>query len=415
VSTSRTPRIAIVLSGGGARGAYEAGVLAWITSELPARLGRPVRFSIASGSSVGAIHACYLAGHAGETAGVAELPEIWRSFEIEKVLKLTPFRLLTLPGRLVGMFQQAAIEMPTGDGPRRIRGVLDFSPLERVILSRVPWSRIRENVTSGAIDALAVATTEVRSGRTVIFVENRDGRVDRWAGDPFVLARAATIGPEHAMASAAIPLVFPAIGIGDRFFCDGSLRLNTPLSPALRLGADRVLVIGLHYRAADAEGALQDAERVPETAVASPAFLAGKVLNALLLDRVDYDAAHVRLMNAILEEGQRIYGPDFIERINVPIVARRGTAYRIVRELFLRPSHDLGMLASECLAHRRIRTQPGSWLARIFLRYAERNTGGEADFLSYLYFDGCYASHLIELGMADAAARADELVDFFGG
>jgi NTE family protein len=121
----------------------------------------------------------------------------------------------------------------------------------------------------------------------------------------------------------------------------------------------------------------------------------------------------LRLFNAVLEQGRRIYGEDFLVRINQPIVESRGTAYRIVRDLFLRPSRDLGVLAAECLAHRRSRPQPGSWLSRIFLRYASKNTGEEADFLSYLYFDGCYASHLIDLGIADAERQRDRLAAFF--
>jgi NTE family protein len=404
------PRIAVVLSGGGARGAYEAGVLYYIVETLPAFLGRPVRFDIICGSSVGAIHACFLAGHTGEPGAVAELLDIWRGFEIEKVLRLTPFKLLSLPARLLGITRKPRPERAAEPGaPVRIPGVLDFSPLERVIIDRVPWPRIGEKIAAGGLDAVAVATTEVKTGNTVIFVENREGRVDHWARDPFVVARAARLAPEHALASAAIPLIFPAIRIGPNFYCDGSLRLNTPLSPALRLGADRVLVVGMRYQRAAGE----PPPVVAEESVGSPAFLAGKVLNALLLDRVDYDADRLRLFNAVLEQGRRIYGEDFLVRINQPIVESRGTAYRIVRDLFLRPSRDLGVLAAECLAHRRSRPQPGSWLSRIFLRYASKNTGEEADFLSYLYFDGCYASHLIDLGIADAERQRDRLAAFF--
>jgi NTE family protein len=249
----------------------------------------------------------------------------------------------------------------------------------------------------------------VKSGRTIIFVQNREGEVTRWARDPFIVARAATILPEHAMASAAIPLIFPAIRIGESFFCDGSLRLNTPLAPALRLGADRVLVIGLHYQRPEGEAV----PVVPENSAGSPAFLAGKVLNALLLDRVEYDAERLRLFNAILEEGRRVYGEDFLTRINEPIIQRRGTAYRIVRDLFLHPSRDLGALAAECLEHRKRGLEPRSWLSRWFLRLAARNAGGEADFLSYMYFDGCYAGHLIELGIADAEREKERLAAFF--
>ena len=190
-----SPRIAIVLSGGGARGAYEAGALYYIMEKLPKRLGRPVRFDILSGSSVGAIHACFLAGHAGEPGAVAELPDIWRSFEIERVLRLTPFRLLSLPARVLGIGRQArpeAGEQPSS--PVRMPGLLDFSPLERVILDRVPWPRITEKIAAGLVESLAIATTEVKTGNTVIFVQNREGRIDRWARDPFILARPARIG-----------------------------------------------------------------------------------------------------------------------------------------------------------------------------------------------------------------------------
>src|SRR5258705_3711381 len=277
---SAPPRTAVVLSGGGARGAYEAGVLFWIMTKLPEFLGRPVRFEIISGSSVGAIHACFLAGHAGNPQALAELVEIWRGFAIEETMRMTPFNFFSIPGRLLGLGRKPEPEESTvPSGPQRIRGILDFSPLETVIQKRVPWANIPKNIASGALDALAVATTEVKSGSTVIFVDNREGRVDAWARDPFVVARYARLAPEHALASAAIPLIFPAIRIGDSFFCDGSLRLNTPLSPALRLGADRVLVIGVRYpRPTD-----EPAHAVPENTVGSPAFHAGKVLNALLL------------------------------------------------------------------------------------------------------------------------------------
>jgi len=404
------PRIAVVLSGGGARGAYEAGALYFILERLPQILGRRVRFHIISGSSVGAIHACFIAGHADEVGSTAELLDIWRGFEIESVLRFTPFSLLSLPARLLGIGRRArpvAAEEP--QAPMRIPGALDFSPLEHVILNRVPWGKIGAKIDGGALDAVAVATTEVRTGNTVIFVQNRERRIDRWARDPFVVARAAELGPEHALASAAIPLIFPAIRIGPHFYCDGSLRLNTPLSPALRLGADRVLVLGMHHPRPLGE----PPATVAEESVGSPAFLAGKVLNALLLDRVDYDVDRLHLFNAILEEGRRAYGEGFLERINEPIVRSRGTAYRVVGDLFLRPSRDLGALAAECLAHRRPRAKPSSWLARIFLRYASKNTGNEADFLSYLYFDGCYARHLIELGIADAERQTEALVQFF--
>lgn len=408
--TPSPAKTAIVLSGGGARGAYEAGVLYYVMEKLPAYLGRPVRFQIVSGTSVGAIHACYLVGHAGEPGAFDRLLGIWRGFEIESVYQLKLVDLLTMPAKLLGFHSRShPVTSRVAEAPRRIPGLLDASPLERLILQVIPWDRISGKVAAGEVDAIAVAATEVRTGRTVIFVENREQRVDRWARDPFIVAQAARIRPEHVIASAAIPFFFPAIEIGESFYCDGSLRLNTPLAPALRLGAERVLVIGLHHQPVVGEVRPQ----IAEESVASPAFLVGKVLNALLLDRIDYDEERLRLFNAILEEGRRIYGESFLERINEPIIRKRGTPYRIVQDLFLRPSRDLGVVAAECLKHRDPRRRARSWLSRWFIRFASRDGSQEADFLSYLFFDGCYASHLIELGITDAEAQRDRLVEFF--
>ncbi len=405
-----TPKTAIVLSGGGARGAYEAGVLYYLMEKLPTYVGRPIRFQIVTGTSVGAIHACYLAGHAGEPGAFERLLEIWRGFDIESVYRLRALDFLAMPAKILGFHSRShPVSSRVAQAPKRIPGLLDASPLERLILRVIPWKRISGKVAAGEVDAIAVAATEVRTGRSIIFVENREQRIDRWARDPFVVARAARIQPEHVLASAAIPFFFPAIQIGESFFCDGSLRLNTPLSPALRLGAERVLVIGLRHRPLAGEVLPQ----VSEESVASPAFLVGKVLNAVLLDRIDYDEERLRLFNAILEEGRRIYGESFLERINETIIRERGAGYRIVKDLFLRPSRDLGVIAAECFKHRNPKHRTRSWLSRWFLRFASRNGGEEADFLSYLFFDGCYASHLIDLGIADAEAERDRLVEFF--
>jgi NTE family protein len=144
----------------------------------------------------------------------------------------------------------------------------------------------------------------------------------------------------------------------------------------------------------------------------SLAYLAGKVLNALLLDHVDYDVDRLRLVNAILDTGMRAYGPDFLPHINETVQALRGTSYKVVRNVYLTPSHDLGVLAAECLDHHRV-GGVRSWLSDAALRYAVRGIVGEADLLSYLYFDRCYAEHLVQLGRRDAEAQIDVLTAFF--
>jgi NTE family protein len=244
----------------------------------------------------------------------------------------------------------------------------------------------------------------------VVFVDTRTDQLPVWTRDPFIIARSARIDASHTLASAAIPLLFPAVRVGPTYYCDGGLRLNTPLVPALRLGADRVLIIGLRHQATAQE---QDRlARTRETNYANPAYLAGKALNALLLDRVETDVDRLRLFNAILECGSNVYGEEFLGRINEPIIERRNTPYRIVPDLFLRPSEDLGEIAAKCLHHQPRVSGVRSWLTRNIARYAARGTALEADLLSYLLFDRCYAEHLIELGRRDAKQVADQLLEF---
>jgi len=400
------------MSGGGARGAYEAGVLSYLFDELPQRLGRPVHFDIVTGTSVGAVHACYVAARQQEAGAGATLAGIWRSLSLDRVFEVGAADLFRVPWRLLGLGSVESLLPATGDHPRdRIPGLFDVGWLESLVSDNIDWQMLGRNLESGALEALAIAATEIATGRSVVFVDKRNGPMPPWARDPFVIARPARISPEHALASAAIPLIFPAVRIDHTFYCDGGLRLNTPLAPALRLGADRVLVIGLrHPRAPEEE---DRAARRREASYSSPTYLVGKALNALLLDRIEYDLDRLRLFNAILESGVRAYGADFLTRINEPIVALRNTPYRIVQDFMLRPSKDLGVLADQCLRHQPRSRGVRSWLSRNVARYVGRGAVGEADLLSYLFFDRCYADHLIELGRHDAAQAADGLAELF--
>jgi len=401
---------ALIMSGGGARGAYEAGVLSYVLDELPRRLGRPVRFQIITGTSVGAIHACYVAATLGRPHTGRGLIDIWRSLEVGGVYQVGVGDVVGIPLRLLGLAGQRT--MPAeGTIPERLTGLLDTLPLERLVRESIPWDDLRRHVDAGEVAAVAVTATEISSGKSVVWVDNREGIVRRWARDPFVIARPARLGPAHALASAAIPFLFPAPRIDGAYFCDGGLRLNTPLAPALRLGADRLLIVGLRHTPTPEEEAALAAHR--EANYSSLAYLAGKVLNALLLDHVDYDVDRLRLVNAILDTGARAYGPDFLPRINQVIEQMRGTPYRVVRDVYVIPSRDLAVMAAECLEAHRGGAGLRAWLSDAALRYTVRGIAGEADLLSYLYFDRCYADHLIELGRADAEARADELIAFF--
>jgi NTE family protein len=404
------PRIALVLSGGGARGAYEAGVLSYVFDEIAARMTRPVHFDIITGTSVGAVHACYVAASQQEgAAAAAKLLAVWRSLSLDRVFAMGPTDLLRVPWQLfAGVAPRVAL--PAHDGvPERLPGLFETGWLEEIVLEQIPWRALRLNIDSGQIEALAVTATEIATGRSVVFVDSASKTLSPW-GDPYVVARPVRVTPGHALASAAIPLVFPALRLGKTYYCDGGLRLNTPLAPALRLGAEKVMVIGLRYPRPVAEE-----DRIAqgrELAFATPAYLVGKALNALLLDRVEYDVERLRFFNQVLEAGQRLYGEDFSLRINEAIGTRRDEPFHIVRDLMVRPSRDLGSIAADCLRHQKRGRGLRDWLSHQMVRYAGHGTLGEADLLSYLFFDRCYADHLIELGRHDAKVAEDRIVEF---
>lgn len=389
-------------------------MLRFVLDELPRRLGHPIRFQLVLGTSVGAIHACFVAATAeGASPDPGErLAAIWRGFRLEEMLPLSARDLLRIPRRLLGL-RTVSNELRAGRLPARLYGALETAPLERVVLREIPWKQIRRNVARGAIEAVCVTATQIATGRAVIFLESRREAPRRWTSDGTVVAVPARLRPEHALASAAIPMLFPAVRIGRDYFADGGLRLNTPLAPALRLGADRVLVVAL--RSSAPEIAVGSGPGGPGfEAYGSPAYLFGKVLNALLLDHVDTDLARMRLLNAILRDGETAYGPSFLDRINEVAERERGLRLRRVDDLVLRPTEDLGVLAAEVIA-RMQRSGRLSPVLRLFVGAAAAGGGTslEADLLSYLLFDHEYTTPLVELGYADAQAREADLARFF--
>lgn len=407
------PRVALVLAGGGARGAYEAGVLAFLIDELPKRLGFVPSFDIVSGASVGAIHAAYWVATLDEDAAtrLGRLTRTWDSMSLERVYRLSIGDLLRIPTRLVSLPFLTRGPAPGDRLPSRLPGLLDTSALEEMVLQEIPWRRLRGNLRASR-GVLCISCTEIASGRAVVFVEGRRVSLKPWEYDPYVVARASAIGPSHILASAAIPLLFPAVRIGRHFYCDGGLRLNTPLSPALRLGADRLLIVALRHPPDPLREGTMPSPR--ETAYGNPAYLLGKVLNALLLDHVDYDLQRMRLMNALLAGGVQAFGPEFLPKINEIIRASRGTDYKLIHECVVRPSEDIGRLAGRAYQQRSRSLSPARVVADLVMRSAAHGVPeGEADLLSYVLFDASYTRQLFALGRADAAAQADEIARLF--
>jgi NTE family protein len=301
--------------------------------------------------------------------------------------------------------------MRGGAAPARLYGLLNTGPLERLVLHAIPWRFIRQNVREGRVDAVCVAATQIATGRVTIFMESREPAVPEWTRDPNILPRPTRLLPTHALASAAIPLLFPAVRVASTYYVDGGLRLNTPLAPALRLGADRVLVVALRPHPSQAGDAALAEQRVGD--YGSPLFLFGKLLNALLLDHVDTDLARMHVLNEMLEDGAAAFGPGFLEKINAQAVRGGRHPFRPIRDLVIRPSADLAILAGQIL-----QGMGGERARSPLIRLAARNlTEGrrtpESDLLSYLLFDGEFLAPLAELGLRDARAREQDLVDFF--
>jgi NTE family protein len=404
VKSGNQPRIGIVLSGGGSRGAYEVGILDYLRTDLARRLGHHVKIDIITGTSVGAINAAFMAATMDDPAGqTRRIVDAWRALRIEELIGLHSLDVFRAAKLMLG-----GDPPPPTPGSTRYGGLLDTSGLERFVLRQIPWGGIDRNLKARHLSALSVSATHVGTGHTTVFISAADGAPKEWSRDPFVRHRETKIGPLHVMASAAIPLLFPAVKIGDEYFTDGGLRQNTPMSPAIRLGADRLLLISLRHIARDSE-ALQR-ERVE--AYPKPLFMVGKALNALMLDHTEYDLARLQRLNHILDAGESAFGPEFKEVMNRQLMHIRGAPLRRLDAVHVRPSEDIGGMAADFVARGRVNVK-GRVARRIVERLAAGETRHESDLLSYLLFDGDFAGELIALGRRDAAEKEDELAKLF--
>lgn len=399
-------RIGLVLSGGGARGAYEVGVLSHLFERVLPELPPDFDFDVVSGTSVGAIHAAYtVATSAWEGPQRAKrLAEIWRTMELGQVVRIGVSDVLGVPMRALGLSRLKRRAGGRAKAPEVIGGLLDVSPLERIVADRIPWGALRHNLRGPRARALCVLCTEVRSGRVAIFLDGGLADAAPWASDPNSVVIPTEISAVHVRASAAIPFLFPAVRIGDGYYVDGGLRMNTPLSPALRLGCDRLLVVALkHLRAVD-----DVPPEFSEEAITQPAFLMGKVLDALILDQLEVELHRLAVVNALLMEGENVYGDDFLERVSGAVRAQRGAGYRIVQTAVVRPSQDIGRLAAKCYRTHgagALGAMP-SLLTRLALRGVPED---EADLLSYLFFDKRFTADLVALGREDAERQENEI------
>lgn len=400
------PKTGLVLSGGGMRGAYEVGIVAGIMEVLDPEPGSDPVFQIFAGTSVGAINATYLASNAAHPDhGAERLAEVWASLRLEDHARFRPFGLARLPDALARFRAKAGQAMGSS--------LLDSRGIEVLVRRSINWEKLHQNIDQGRIDAVMVAALHVVSGRTTMFTE----RSPSCHIEPTRDERKATvferITADHVLASAAIPLLFPTRRIGEHYYCDGGLRFNTPIAPAIRAGAERLVIVSVRHERSQREVAAVEAADAGSGGELSSAFLIGKLLNALLLDPVAYDLQVLERLNQVMEVLEETLDADDLERIQRVWIQHRGAPYRRLKKLVFQPSRDLGRVAGEFIKKSLKTTNLRPVAKYLIEKFASDAPEPEADWASYLLFDGSFAHELIEIGRQDARDQAEKIREFF--
>jgi NTE family protein len=374
------PKVGLILTGGGARAAYQVGVLRALAELLPPDVRTP--FPIICGTSAGAINAAVLAVDAGDfRRGVRRLMAVWKNFRVHHVYRADPWGafansvhwvLAVLTG---GMFDHKGVSL------------LDNAPLGALLAKHLDFGAIQRQIDGGYLSAFSITCSGYTSGQSVTFFQGIPG-LEPWQ-------RARRIGVpmpitvNHLLASSALPFIFPPMQLNREYFGDGSMRQIAPVSPALHLGADRLFVIGVGRQLQ------QKPERVLTETHPSLAQIAGHALNSIFLDSLEVDLERLQRINRTIE----MIPGDVLERSRYPL---HKVDFRVIS-----PSEELEPIA---VAH--AGELPRTIRALLYTVGALRRSG--ANLLSYLLFERSYCRALIRLGYKDTMDRKDDLVQFLG-
>lgn len=377
-------KVGLVLSGGGARGAYQAGVLGGIAEIIGQDFGAQP-FPIITGISAGSINAGFLASASGSFQDQANLLlHLWSELVAEQVIKTNPMTL----GKLGFSWLK---DLSTGGlfGKPDSTHLLDSSPLNEFLKHRIDFDQLRRNVDSKILDGVSVTSTSYATGTSVTFFDSRE--LKSWTRSARIGVRT-TLALEHVLASSAIPIFFKPVRVGNSYYGDGGIRSSSPMSPAIHLGAEKILAIGVRYPRNDVES--QEINQQVVMKDIAMADIAGVLLNSLFLDALEFD--HERL--------QRVNETVGIIQEHIPHVS--GHKLRKIPSLLFLPSYDLGKIAAD-----QFDRFPA--VLKYFLKGLGASQESGADMLSYLAFDHAFTQRLIEVGRNDAMMRKDEVLEFF--
>ncbi len=370
---------ALVLSGGGARAAYQVGVLLAVKDLLPPQTNP---FSIISGTSAGAINAVSLASNSDDfQSGVEELSRLWGELTIDHVFRTA------WPDLLGGVYRIMKSFFHEGVDYHRPLSLLDNSPLNAFLKANIHFPSIQKNIDRGVLRAVSVAALGYTSSNSVNFFQGNQ-ELEEWERFRRV-GISTTIGMEHLLASSAIPGIFPTVRIGQEYFGDGAMRQLAPISPALHLGADRIFIIGVSGN----RQAQIKYRKTPSRHAPSMAQMAGHLLNSAFIDSLEADVERLDLLNEMIH----LLSDD----------ERQAVGVRPVKSLVISPSKAIDKIAG-----RSVRYLPKN--LRLFMRSsgATARRGGSV-LSSYLLFVKPFIDELIDLGYQDAMWEKESIHSFF--
>ena len=373
-------KVAFALSGGGARGAYIAGAIRYLIQTLPRKLGYTPWPKLVSGASVGTLNGYCLACHS--EAEVKQMTRLWINMSIDQVYRL-PMGVFTFLQSL----NRAAYS----------GGMLDATPLQQLIKREVSRKTLRYGIHPDRCHAFLAAATHLASGTNTIFADCAfpSLEVPNLPGGRVIRTK---ISSEHIIASGSVPLLFTPVCIEDEWYLDGGINLYAPLNPLIRMGADRILVLGTRSKEDEAAG--------PTAISPTISAVTGLTFNAMGLDHIERDLLAVEQTNQLIDWGTEQYGPEF-----ATLLAKEKNLRR-TEVLHLRPSRSLSLLAQDVFVANKI--DASKTLQWMLAKIHSQSAPGEGSFLlSFLMFDKLYSRAAEDLGYQDTKNRVDELLTFF--